>query len=680
MNLLFALALLLVLSILSGIATSSFKKTIILDSLLIFRGLLIIFIFNSIIAWTIGFNSHISLLGMLSLLLIGIFRIAKNKITKVSNSVKYQLIIIIYLTFLFVLANFTTHRYFINPDPYGYLSLAGGLSKYGSISEITNHWSQYSGIKFTSGMNWDIGSNRLKSLWDVPDLRLKYAADALNIPRIAISSLLAGLFLVHSLKFILSFWLGLSIFAIGLLGGLLIQIIEELNSKNGSIFDSQKVKHKISFTFSISIYLFVTLLLISNLIFKVMMLEGFAAQLISYSSIPAVILIFIKLYKQSINWKTFSLYFSIIVVGTYFLYPQQTPYIFFVSIPISLLFYFKDRNLRETFLLLSTSIVVGLFTIFTPGTLYLLKQIKGSTGHGSVHLGSLSLTNLVSPVGLSNISEPVVKQGQIFSGTLSTQWSIGNPAIGYRLFDNSLNYLFLQLILVLFFITAITFYNLKKSNFSISERLIFITALWFSNAMWIIYLIYYLYSHVYILFSNAKSGKQIPSDVFSDYVWLRLLGLEVVLLMVYLSTLITPLNFRRKNHKKTLISAFFVILVLVSSITFYRDINIFRKNSLPGTTIANCDKVHNNPLILWKSDRIGQTAMALNLCEGKFIAPQDFFETVIPADGRKHQILLIDQISSDYFQLKKIGELILENEIHTPCDLKCILEKNKIIT
>jgi hypothetical protein len=647
-------------------------KKMVYSAVDMFLGVLILILLTSINAWFLNINNLSILAIELSLLsFIFVLKIVETRKILFTFGAKMTLIATFILTFILSKSKVTSQIYFVNPDPYGYMSLTGALKHYGNIPNVLSEWTKYTGTNFKFETNWDLPVRLLNSPWLVPDMQIRYAADALNIPRIGLSTLMASIpNTIFSAKFVGVFFIAFIIFSCAAFIGILTDVIykNQFDSEKYSLMYFKDLK-----LLSPAIYIF-SLVLIGTWL-QVMFFEGFAAQITSFTATAALVGVFSKEFiikEGRINYEVISKIF-VIILATYFIYLQQLP-IIFVLLTIFILFklvYDKFKNLIMSLIILGFFMIFGIMSLFLPGTRYLLKQIGGSSGHGSVHLGSPNISDLA---GMSfqkfadRIGVPLQEQVSIFPNTLNSGASIPGMKIGYTHYSSSMTSIFLQIFLIAFviFLIFITFKLNKISNtlfYSISIMCMILLANSFV----------YVYTHVYIPFKSFLQNS--PSEsVFSDYVWLRNSALLLLFTLILMACIFSILHEKNKFLISNLSLGISIIIFAFSIYSFSSTASSYKKLGSPSISV-DCKILENikNPIFIWDNNQVSQAALSVNLCNSKVFSLTDPFPAKIEIKNKAMNVIYL-QYSKDkkIWDSTLIGSIKSIDPLVTPCDITCL--------
>ena len=588
---------------------------------------------------------------------------------------------------------FMTH---MNPDPYGYMALSGALMKYGSIHEIMSKWSEFTGQIYTQGLNWDLPTKFLPNAWLVPDMVIRYAVDeVVNGQRIGFSSLLVpGMQLFNPISFFLICWLALSIVGLAMLSGSLYDLalreksklkkIEStlkdselrINSKSRTSSNSQVVSIKSPRDFY---YLSIIALTISPIWGLVFIFEGLSSQLCTAAAIVAVFTLCIDLQENGYRENRIKIVLILMIcLGAYFIYVQQLPMILLAGISPFIVQLFKVKRLAVWVKALAVFVMlcVTYFSLqFTSLKTY-FELVVGSSGHGSIHLGSVNpVTAQFSGIDTfwNSPSSLPRTQALMFKNFMDSGLGIpttrSNQIYGYVILESSF-YEQMALIVGAFILLMLTVVFLQRKGFSFA-----LTSSLIPLGIWCSLLVYYLFSHVYLVFYYAKDGNQereLPPP-FSDYVWLRLISVFSIYLLILLSLVIGRVNFSKFTKK--IISSVVVCIFLFSLFSFIKVAIQFQKVSYPGSVAVSCDELSefNDPIYVYQHDQGSQAVQAITLCGEKLLSFSDPFPAKLVADGQRHDVIdLVLNPKLKSWELIKRGSFAMTQDIQTPCDYVCI--------
>ena len=584
---------------------------------------------------------------------------------------------------------FMTH---MNPDPYGYMALSGALMKYGSIHEIMSKWSEFTGQIYTQGLNWDLPTKLLSSSWLVPDMVIRYAVDeVMNGRRIGFSSLLVpGMQFFNPIGFFLICWLALGIVGVAMLSGTLYDLAlkEEskpkkikstlrdselqIKSKSRISSNSQDVSSKSSRDFYNLLIIALTISPIWSLVF---IFEGLSSQLCTAAAIVAVFTLCIDLQENGYRENKIKITLILIIcLGTYFIYVQQLPMILLAGISPFLVQLFKAKRLAawaKALAVLVMLCVTYLSLQFTSLKTY-FELIVGSSGHGSIHLGS------VNPVrgqfsGIDTFwnspSSLPRSQGLMFKNFMDSGLGIPTNQYGYVILESSF-YEQIGLIIGVFILLMLTAIFLQRNGF-----LFTLTSSLIPLGIWCSLLVYYLVSHVYLVFKYAKADNQEGQSPpgFSDYVWLRLIAVFSIYLLIVLCLVIGRVKFSKLTNK--VMSSVVLCVFLFSMFSFIKVAIQFQKISNPGSVAVSCDALSqfNDPIYVYQPVQGSQAALAITLCGEKLLSFSDPFPAKLVADGQRHDVIdLVLNPKLKSWELIKRGSFAMTQDIQTPCDYACI--------
>lgn len=584
---------------------------------------------------------------------------------------------------------FMTH---MNPDPYGYMALSGGLMKYGSIHEIMSKWSEFTGQIYTQGLNWDLPTKLLPSSWLVPDMVIRYAVDeVMNGRRIGLSSLLVpGMQFFNPISFFLICWLALGIVGVAMLSGTLYDLAlreesrpkkiestlrdseQQIKSKSKVSSNSQVVSSKSSRDFH---YLLIIALTISPIWGLVFIFEGLSSQLCTAAAIVAVFTLCIDLQENGYRENKIKIASILIIcLGAYFIYVQQLPMILLAGISPFLVQLFKVKRLAVWAKALAVLVMlcVTYFSLqFTSLKTY-FELIVGSSGHGSIHLGSVNpVRGQFSGIDIfwNSPSSLPRSQGLMFKNFMDSGLGIPTNQYGYVILESSF-YEQLGLIVGVFILLMLTAIFLQRNGFSFT-----LTSSLIPLGIWCSLLVYYLISHVYLVFNYAKAGNQEGQSPpgFSDYVWLRLVAVFSIYLLIVLCLVIGRVKFSKLTKK--VMSSIVVCLFLFSIFSFIKVAIQFQKVSMPGSVAVSCDELSqfNDPIYVYQPVQGSQAVLAITLCGEKLLSFSDPFPVKLIADGQRHDVIdLVLNPKLKTWELIKRGSFAMTQDIQTPCDYACI--------
>jgi hypothetical protein len=628
----------------------------------------------SINAWLLDVRNKL-FLALAFIIFSGIFiycflnlMVKKISFTKSAKTTFASTIILsVFSTF----AGIKNHIYFVNPDPYGYMSLSGALKKYGNFPAILEEWEKYTGNDFQFDSNWNIPTRLLERSWLVPDLQVRYAADALNFPRVGISSFTASIpDSLYSANIVNVLFLAFTLFACSALIGSLVEIANVNSNLNTNKKNLQSILASIQ-----SPILLGSMFLIGPWVL-VLIYEGFAAHLISMAATVLVVnLIISESIISNAKLNTNLLFkLTLILLSTYFIYLQQLPIIMLVM--FALIFFEFLRNKRNQIVTYTMVFLIlaglSILSLLLPGTKYLLNQIQGNNGHGAVHIGSPGILEIL---GLNNnffrdhIGDTKPVASQIFADTLNSNIAIGTTQIGYTQFSSSMISILLQAVLVIFLI-SVSLLIFKPHK----EQKISIFAISIITILTILYSCYYIYTHVYQVFSKYKQGN--PVDVvFNDYIWLRLLSIIAVFFYIYIA-LLYNLMAKKFNVTSSPGMMFFVSLIFIfSSFNFISTAKQYNKYGTPGI-VEDCKYFDTikNPVFIWNNSQANQTAISIAVCDFPVFALTDSFPGVkLPDVNIPYNVVYLNYSPTNKsWRAKIIGTLDSNNSLVTPCDMICL--------
>lgn len=584
---------------------------------------------------------------------------------------------------------FMTH---MNPDPYGYMALSGALMKYGSIHEIMSKWSEFTGQIYTQGLNWDLPTKFLPNAWLVPDMVIRYAVDeVVNGQRIGFSSLLVpGMQLFNPISFFLICWLALSIVGLAMLSGSLYDLVLREKSKHKKIESALKdsdlrinSKSRISSNSQVvSIksprdfyYLSIIALTISPIWGLVFIFEGLSSQLCTAAAIVAVFTLCIDLQENGYRENKIKIVLILMIcLGAYFIYVQQLPMILLAGISPFIVQLFKVKRLAVWVkaLALFVMLCVTYFSLqFTSLKTY-FELVVGSSGHGSIHLGSVNpVTAQFSGIDTfwNSPSSLPRTQALMFKNFMDSGLGIPTNQYGYVILESSF-YEQIGLIIGVFILLMLTAIFLQRDGF-----LFTLTSSLIPLGIWCSLLVYYLVSHVYLVFNYAKAGNQEGQSPpgFSDYVWLRLVAVFSIYLLIVLCLVIGRVKFSKMTNK--VMSSVVLCVFLFSMFSFIKVAIQFQKISYPGSVAVSCDALSqfNDPIYVYQPVQGSQAALAITLCGEKLLSFSDSFPVKLVADGRRHDVIdLVLNPKLKSWELIKRGSFAMTQDIQTPCDYACI--------
>lgn len=671
------------------------QKTI--DASQILVGLLLLTSFISILAF-VGLIQNLFIIALVCIIfLVSLgFEIIQSgkgflKLFSYGAKLTYYLSTAVSL-FLFVIG-YRKFATFINPDPYGYMALSGGLSKYGSINAIMDKWSEYTGQTYVQGLSWDEPTKLLPNAWLVPDMVVRYAVDELASQRIGLSSLLTPFMQIFDpINTFLMSWLALAIIFIAIMAGTLLDIVKLEEIKYIEVTESSKSKNPRSRPKSINsvdsapviprssnlfLYLTISAMAISPVWILVFLFEGLSSQLCASAAVVAAFTIAIQIQRQKFrqNYFNFILMF-IIVVGTYFVYVQQLPIVIFAGISPFLLQILRLQKFKiwqrfTFFFVLTISAFAALR--FTSLRIY-LDLIVGSSGHGSIHLGSFNpVRHQLSGLDMfwNSINILPSTQGILFNNFLNSGFGMPSTQSGYSLANSSFLELVLSLFGVFLVISAYLLYHrVKKYSATLN-------AIYLVFALWTALLLYYLFSHVYFVFrsviENPRNQTSDTASLFTDYVWLRLIAVYSSFLLITLAVILG----RHKVDFQLRKGAFFVGVALFafSSFTFIKVSNAYQESSTPGSVASSCSELarFQDPIYAHEPDKWSPAILALTLCGDKLSSFSDPFPSKLQVDSKKHDVVeLVLASDRTSWELKKLGSFTMTEDIQTPCDIVCI--------
>ena len=642
----------------------------------IFIGILTLISLCSINAWLLDVRNNLFLileLIIFSSIFIYCFRNSTVKVIRFTRGAKTTFASTIILSVFSTIAGVKNHIYYVNPDPYGYMSLSGALKKYGNFPAILEEWEKYTGNNFQFDSNWNIPTRLLERSWLVPDLQVRYAADSLNFPRVGISSFTASIpDLLYSANIVNVLFLAFTLFACSALIGSLVEIANINSNLNTDI------KNLKSLIASFQSPILLGSMFLTGPWVLVLIYEGFAAHLITMASTVIVINLIISesiIINAKLNTKL--LYkLTLILLSTYFIYLQQLPIIMLAIFVLIFFEFLKNKTNQLITYTMVFLILAGLsiLSLLLPGTKYLLGQIQGNNGHGSVHIGSPGILEIL---GLNNnffrdqIGNTKPVASQIFLDTLNSNAAIGTTQIGYTQFSTSMISILLQGFLVIFLITVSLIIlkllkELKNGMFPISIIII----------LTILYSCYYIYTHVYQVFITYKQGK-LADIIFNDYIWLRLLSIIVVFLYIYIALLYNSLEKKFNLFKSSGMLFFVSLLFFISSFNFISTAKQYSKYAAPGI-IEDCKYFNtiNNPVFIWNDSQANQTAISIAVCGFPVFALTDSFPGVkLPNGNSPYNVVYLNYDSGDKsWRAKIIGTLDSNNSLVTPCNMNCLEE------
>jgi len=647
-------------------------KKLIYSAVDVFTGVLILILITSINAWFLDLNNlKILTIELTLLLFVFVFKIVESRKILFTFGAKMMLFATSIFCFSLSKSKITSQIYFVNPDPYGYMSLTGALKHYGNIPNVLSEWTKYTGSNFKFETNWDLPVRLLNSPWLVPDMQIRYAADALNIPRIGLSTLMASIpDMFYSAKFVGVFFIAFIVFSCASLVGILTDVIykNQFDSDNYSLLYFKDLKR-----LSPVIYIFALVLMGTWL--QIMFFEGFAAQITSFTATAALVGVFSKEFimkEGRINYEV-TLKIFVIILATYFIYLQQLPIIF---VMLSIFIFFKlvndkFKNLVMSLIILGMLMSLGIISLFLPGTRYLLKQIGGSSGHGSVHLGSPSISDLAGmnlQKFADRIGDPFQERVSIFADTLNTGASIPGMKIGYNHYSSSMTSIFLQIILVSFVVFFfLVVFKLNKLSNTLFYSISFMCMILLANSF------VYIYTHVYSPFKTFLENK--PSTAaFSDYVWLRNSALLLLFILILTACIFNILVDKNKVLNNYLSLGFSIILFGLSIYSFNSTANNYKKFGSPSISV-DCKSLENvqNPIYIWDNNQVSQAALSVNLCNSKIFSLTDPFPIKIDIDNKVMNIVYLQYSKTKQtWDSTLIGSIKLDGPLLTPCDITCL--------
>ena len=672
------------------------QKTI--DAAQILVGLLLLTSFVSILA-LVGLIQNLFIIAIVCFIFfaslgIEIFKGGKGFLKLFSYGAKLTFYASTAISVFLFAIGYRKFATFMNPDPYGYMALSGGLSKYGSIDAIMNKWSEYTGQIYVQGLSWDEPTKLLPNAWLVPDMVVRYAVDELvNGKRIGLSSLLTPVMQIFDpINAFLVCWLALAIVFIALMTGSLLDVVRLEQDKNivtaqlpsgkrshassRQIEKGQSTSVKPRFS-DLFLYLTISAISISSVWILVFLFEGLSSQLCTAAAVVAAFAIAIHMQGRKLRESYFDfIMLFLIVIGTYFIYVQQLPIVILAGLAPFLLQVLKFNRLK---IWQKITILFALFASafaalrFTSLKTY-LELIVGSSGHGSIHLGSVNpVKSQFSGLDVfwNSITMSPRAQGFIFQNFLSSGLGIPTSQSGYFLLTSSFLEQVLSIFGVFLLITAYVLYHRVKRN---SPTL---NAIYLVLGTWTALLLYYLVSHVYLVFQsvmkNPENQSSVAASIFSDYVWLRLIAIYSSFLLIALAVILG----RHKVDLQSRKLLFFVgiALFIFSSFTFIKVSNAYQVSSTPGSVAPTCSElaIFDDPIYIYEPVQGSQAILALTLCGDKLSSFSDPFPSKLQADSKKHDVVeLVFASDRTSWELKRLGSFTMTEDIQTPCDIVCI--------
>ena len=583
---------------------------------------------------------------------------------------------------------------YMNPDPYGYMALSGGLMKYGSINEIMSRWSEFTGQVYTQGLNWDLPTKLLPNAWLVPDMVIRYAVDEIvNGRRIGFSSLLVpGMQFFEPISFFLVSWLALGIFGMALIAGAVYDLVlteesglkehiplyetSELalrrNGKGGRLSNPKSPKPKRDFR-----YLWIIALTISPIWALVFLFEGLSSQLCTAAAMVTIFGACHNLQGKSYKKSKFDLFIVFIIfIGTYFIYVQQLPMILLSAISPFLIQFLVKTRIRIWMKLsaLILLVAVGYVSLrFTSLKTY-FDLIIGSSGHGAIHLGSVNpIRAQFSGIDFfwTSISPTLHSQELLFRNFLNSGLGIPVSQHGYTVLNSSfLDQVLSIFVALLISVSAMVYLQRQKTSKLLTASVI-------PFAIWSLFLVYYLVSHVYSVFEFAMNAPGNESNSgpagFSDYIWLRLIAVFSIYFLIVISLILSQVDLVGLRNR--IYVSFGLVILVLSGYSFIEVSSKFQESSTPGSVITSCKEVSSyiNPIYVYQPVQGSQAVLAITLCGENLNSFSDPFPSKLKADGKRHDVidLIFDQDSKSWALLNR-GSFTMTQDIQTPCDYACI--------
>jgi hypothetical protein len=475
------------------------------------------------------------------------------------------------LLIYYSIANSFRYKSYINPDPFGHAAVVAGLKEYGSFSQIIKNWEIETGQDFNFYFDWNVPTENLESPWNVSNESIKYAADSIYFQRTGLSAFMSRFdFGASSYEIFAIAWNSIGILILSIIVVLLYKI-------NKSLFKSPlkpenlnyKVKnnsHRISWS-SVAILAILFIFITNSLGFNTFLLEGFVPHLMSFMLLLLAIAIFGASPVKNSSKFNITVFF-LIYAGMYLVYLQMIPILLFVFGTLVILRFITEKrrpHLRQIFK--GTFALVPLLTIQLnlPGVKYLIGSVSGVSGHGSLHLGLPTTADLLGTLPAKVLlNKPVPNMNKVIFSNDS--YSISTQQWGYVPIENS-SIIIIAMLFLFLFLTGLSLYVFKASAIS---RLLGTVSI-----LLIGYNLYYFISSTF--FANE-------SRILSDYIWLRLSMLSVLMVLCWLPALIVKIF--SGVHQLSLKVVSFLLVTVLLCFGYFNSTNFllsFSKNSQPFT-------------------------------------------------------------------------------------------------
>jgi hypothetical protein len=651
-----------------------FSGNLIFSASDIFIGFLILISICSLNAWFLDLRNSLiiifEILIFVSLFLYCFFK-SNNKTIKFTVGAKVTVITSFMTSTILTISGIKNRIYYVNPDPFGYMSLSGGLKKYGNFPSIMSEWTKFTGNKFKFDSNWNIPTQLLDRSWLVPDMQIRYAADALNFPRVGFSSLAASIpNKFYSMEVISILFLAAALFSCAALIGSLVEII------SGYRLNFRENRNDLKFSPLIQISVFLVSIFFVAPWVQVLIFESFTAHLITFTCTVVIFNLIVNeqiLIKNRIN-KKLVINLLLIIIASYFVYLQQVSIILF-CMSILFIFNFASEKFHNKLFYLFFLLIIGtaiLLSLNLPGNKYLIGKISNSNAHGSVHLGSPGILELM---GLNNnffgsqISNTNPVKSQIFINTLNTNAAIDTTQIGYIQFSTSMISIWIQFIIL---IILMVLFILKLKKLKIISPFLIPTAL--IVGVFSLYSAYYIFTHVYKVFDAYRSNEKFDA-IFSDYIWLRLLSVVAVLFLIFLALAFKSITLNQRFFKSKFIILTNLLIFILSISSLVSSASQYEKKGTPGV-VGNCDYFNKiiNPVFIWNDTPANQSTISLASCGFSFYSLTDSFPGVkIPVSSMPYTVVYLKySVDQKVWGGQVVGTLLSTGDLVTPCDLNCL--------
>ena len=527
-------------------------------------GFLILITIAYLLYWT-NFNKDLcAIFSMLFLATFTILSIKKSKNFLFSIDSAKFIFTYFFLLIFYSIGNTFRYKQYVNPDPMGYAAVTASLNEHGSFPNVFKNWALQTGQSFNFSFDWNAPLPLVPSAWGLPNEAVKYAADVIYFQRTGINSFIS-LFghKFDTYAFYPYIWNSIGVFAVTLIIILVFNVNSHLLNSiaNKSHTGSSKLKTKYLFLFTTknSLYIFILFIFLSSIGIQVFLMEGFIPHLVSFMIIVLFGSVLLDVKSEFDN--KFKIYAVVLLfVSIHIVYLQMLLVLY--AILGFYLFYYLLKNWKNIKIIsyIKTAFIaipIAFMEYKLPGVNYLLKQIGESSGHGSVHLGTFNLNDVFGLFSKKIVlGTPTPGQNSVLYTDAKIQ--ISTQQWGYLPISNSL----LTVVFIYLLFLALCLYSLYKfkSNWKLLSLI--------STAIFLIITnLYYIISHTYF----ATSSRYI-----SDYVWLRLNMVLVIILYIFIPAIIFYVI---KKFNSLVVNSVLVISLLIGcfnavvSVKSYSDFN-----------------------------------------------------------------------------------------------------------